>query len=59
MSRRWSTHGQHKVRELANGRYGVVVDHGRARSSTIIATFDTRREALAALPKLRRAQWAL
>jgi len=51
--------GGHKVRELANGRYGVVFEHGRHRSSTIVAQFDTRREALAALPKVRRAQWSM
>ena len=51
--------GRHKVRELPNGRYGVVVDRGRERSSRIIATFATRAEALQALPKLRRAQWSL
>jgi len=46
-----------KVRELLNGRYGVVIDRGRERSATIIATYDSRREALKALSKLRRAQW--
>lgn len=51
--------GSHKVRELAGGRWGVVVEHGRERSSTILATFDTRQEAIHALPKFRRAQWAL
>jgi hypothetical protein len=43
-----------KVRQLPNGRYGVVVDRGPDRSSVIIAQFDTRAEAVAARPKLGR-----